>query len=306
MVGLVYNKTELKVKKWGIIVSKIAILSDSGCQIELEKYENQGIYIVPLCITMNDHTYLDQKDISSTEVFETMVKEDIMVKTSQPSTGEMIKIFEKIKADGYDEVLGLPIATGLSSTLGGMKIAADMVNMPITLVDTKGTAGNHKYLTFVAASLVQEGKTSQEIQHIMEAMVEDSGTIILAPNLNHLKKGGRITPAVAMLAGMLKIVPVMELNYELGGRIDSLAKVRTLSKARLTLVNRMIELGVNAKDYKVTVEHVLCEESALEVKQMILEKIGEVELELRELPAVVGAHMGVGGLGVQYIKKYVG
>lgn len=306
MVGLVYNKTELKVKKWGIIVSKIAILSDSGCQIELEKYENQGIYIVPLCITMNDHTYLDQKDISSTEVFETMVKEDIMVKTSQPSTGEMIKIFEKMKADGYDEVLGLPIATGLSSTLGGMKIAADMVNMPITLVDTKGTAGNHKYLTFIAASLVQEGKTSQEIQHIMEAMVEDSGTIILAPNLNHLKKGGRITPAVAMLAGMLKIVPVMELNYELGGRIDSLAKVRTLSKARLTLVNRMIELGVNAKDYKVTVEHVLCEESALEVKQMILEKIGEVELELRELPAVVGAHMGVGGLGVQYIKKYVG
>lgn len=306
MVGLVYNKTELKVKKWGIIVSKIAILSDSGCQIELEKYENRGIYIVPLCITMNDHTYLDQKDISSTEVFETMVKEDIMVKTSQPSTGEMIKIFEKIKADGYDEVLGLPIATGLSSTLGGMKIAADMVNMPITLVDTKGTAGNHKYLTFVAASLVQEGKTSQEIQHIMEAMVEDSGTIILAPNLNHLKKGGRITPAVAMLAGMLKIVPVMELNYELGGRIDSLAKVRTLSKARLTLVNRMIELGVNAKDYKVTIEHVLCEESALEVKQMILEKIGEVELELRELPAVVGAHMGVGGLGVQYIKKYVG
>lgn len=287
-------------------MSKIAILSDSGCQIELGKYENQGIYIVPLCITMNDHTYLDQKDISSIEVFETMVREDIMVKTSQPSTGEMIKIFEKIKADGYDEVLGLPIATGLSSTLGGMKIAADMVNMPITLVDTKGTAGNHKYLTFIAASLVQEGKTSQEIQHIMETMVEDSGTIILAPNLNHLKKGGRITPAVAMLAGMLKIVPVMELNYELGGRIDSLAKVRTLSKARLILVNRMIELGVNAKEYKVTIEHVLCEESALEVKQMILDKIGEVELELRELPAVVGAHMGVGGLGVQYIKKYVG
>ena len=170
----------------------------------------------------------------------------------------------------------------------------------------KGTAGNHKYLTFTASKLVKEGKTVNEIQAILTEMVEHSGTIIMAPNLEHLKKGGRITPAVALLAGMLKIVPVMELNYDLGGKIDTLAKVRTLSKARATLVNRMIELGVNDKDYKVTIEHVLCEESALEVKQMVLDKIGNIEIELRELPSVVGAHMGVGGIGVQYIKKYEG
>lgn len=287
-------------------MSKIAILSDSGCQIELGKYENEGIYIVPLCITMKDHTYLDQKDITSMEVFETMEREDLIVMTSQPSTGEMMKVLQRIKDANYDEVIGLPIATGLSSTLNGMKVAADMVELPITLIDTKGTAGNHKYLTFLAARLVKEGKTSQEIKTILENIINHSGTIILAPNLDHLKKGGRITPAVALLAGMLKIVPVMELNYDLGGKIDTLAKVRTLSKAKATLVNRMIELGVTAKDYKITIEHVLCEDSALDVKKMILDKIGDAEIELRELPAVVGAHMGVGGLGVQYIKKYIG
>ncbi|WP_050637876.1 DegV family protein [Candidatus Stoquefichus sp. SB1] len=287
-------------------MNKIAILSDSGCQIELGQYEEQGIFIVPLCITMKNKTYLDQKDISSVEVFETMERENIMVMTSQPPTGEMVTILQRIKDAGYDEVIGLPIATGLSSTLNGMKVAADMVDIPITLVDTKGTAGNHKYLTFTASKLVKEGKTVNEIQAILTEMVEHSGTIIMAPNLEHLKKGGRITPAVALLAGMLKIVPVMELNYDLGGKIDTLAKVRTLSKARATLVNRMIELGVNDKDYKVTIEHVLCEESALEVKQMVLDKIGNIEIELRELPSVVGAHMGVGGIGVQYIKKYEG
>lgn len=285
---------------------KVAILSDSGCQIELGKYEDQGIFIVPLCITMNDQTYLDQKDISSIEVFEKMERENIMVMTSQPATGEMMNILTRIKDLGYDEVIGLPIATGLSSTLNGMKVAADMLDIPITLIDTKGTAGNHKYLTFTAAKLVKEGKTTEQIQPIIEAMVENSGTIIMAPNLEHLKRGGRITPAVAMLAGMLKIVPVMELNYDLGGRIDTLAKVRTLSKAKVTIVNRLIELGVTAKDYKITIEHVLCEESALEVKKIILDKIGDIEIEVRELPSVVGAHMGVGGLGLQYIKKYVG
>lgn len=287
-------------------MSKIAILADSGCQIELEKYENQGIFIVPLCITMKNKTYLDQKDITSLEVFEIMEKEDLTVKTSQPSTGVMMETVQKIKDLGFDEIIGLPIATGLSSTLNGMKVAADMVDIPITLVDTKGTAGNHKYLTFVAAKLVEKGKSSSEIADILTKMVNNSGTIIMAPNLDHLKKGGRITPAVALLAGMLKIVPVMELNYDLGGKIDTLAKVRTASKARLTLVNRMIEKGVNAKDYKVTIEHVLCEESALELKKLVLEKIGNVEMELRELPSVVGAHMGVGGIGIQYIRKYAG
>ncbi len=287
-------------------MTRIAILADSGCQIELKQYENQGIYIVPLCITMKNHTYLDQQDITSLEVFETMEKEDIMVMTSQPSTGELVNVLQRIKDAGYDEVIGLPIATGLSSTLNGMKVASEMVDIPITLIDTKGTAGNQKYLVFTAAKLVQEGKSIKEIQVILEDMIQHSGTIIMAPNLEHLKKGGRITPAVALLAGMLKIVPVMELNYDLGGKIDVLGKVRTLSKAKATLVNRMVELGVNAKEYKITIEHVLCESSALDVKQMILDKIGEVELELRELPAVVGAHMGVGGIGVQYIKKYIG
>ena len=287
-------------------MTRIAILADSGCQIELKQYENQGIYIVPLCITMKNHTYLDQQDITSLEVFETMEKEDIMVMTSQPATGELVNILQRIKDAGYDEVIGLPIATGLSSTLNGMKVASEMVDIPITLIDTKRTAGNQKYLVFTAAKLVQEGKSIKEIQVILEDMIQHSGTIIMAPNLEHLKKGGRITPAVALLASMLKIVPVMELNYDLGGKIDVLGKVRTLSKAKATLVNRMVELGVNAKEYKITIEHVLCESSALDVKQMVLDKIGEVELELRELPAVVGAHMGVGGIGVQYIKKYIG
>lgn len=286
-------------------MNKIAILADSGCQIEIGKYESEGIFIVPLGITVKDKSYLDQKDITSIEVFETIQKENIMVMTSQPPLGEIVSTLESIRAQGYDEVIGLPIATGLSSTLSGMEVAADMVGIKITLVDTKGTAANHKYLVQTALKLVKEGKDSSIIQKILETIVDNSGTIIMAPNLEHLKKGGRITPAVALLASMLKIVPVMELNYNLGGKIDTLAKVRTLSKAKTVIIDRLVEMGTNASEYLYTVEHVLCEDSALEIKQMIIDRFGDVEITFRELPAVVGAHMGVGGIGIQYIKKYI-
>ncbi|MCD7950811.1 MAG: DegV family protein [Erysipelotrichaceae bacterium] len=285
-------------------MNRIAILADSGCQLEIGKYEDQDIFIVPLCITLKGKTYADQRDITSLEVFEIMDKEKIAVQTSQPIPGDIIEVLEKIKEAGYDEVIGLPIGTGLSSTLNAMRMAAEMVDIPITLIDAKGTAGNHKYLALCASMLIKAGKKLEEIKAILEDLVEHSGTIITTPNMTQLKRGGRVTPAVALIVNMLKIVPVMELNRELGGKIDTLATVRTFTRAKQTMVNRMVELGVNAKEYHITIEHVLDPNAAKELQMMIQDKIGDIEMEVRELPAVVGAHMGVGGLGVQYIKKY--
>ncbi len=99
----------------------------------------------------------------------------------------------------------------------------------------------------------------------------------------------------------------MKLNYDLGGKIDSFAKVRTIKKANLKIIEHMVnDCKVNNKDYVFAIEHVLSEGLALEMKQKLIEQIGECEILVRELPAVVGAHMGIGGIGYQYIRKYEG
>ena len=288
-------------------MSKIAVLADSGCQLPIGSLEKQGIYIVPLTITMSNKTYLDLEEITAIDVFERMKETGEIVKTSQPSTGSIQAAVHKIKEAGYDHIIALSIATGLSSTLSGMKLACDMVGIPVTLIDTKGTASNHRYLVRVAKKLIDDGKSIDEIEGILTAMVEQSGTLIMAPNLDHLKKGGRITPAVAMLGNLLKIVPVMKLNYNLGGKIDSLDKVRTIKKANLKIIEHMVEVcGVNNQDYIIAIEHVLVDELAHSMKQALFDKIGKCQVIVRELPAVVGAHMGVGGVGYQYIRKYEG
>ena len=242
-------------------MKKIAVLADSGCQLPIGSLEDQGIYIVPLTITMGNKTYLDLEEISANEVFERMNKTGEMVMTSQPSTGSIQNAVHRIKDAGYDHIIALPIATGLSSTLNGMKLACDMVGVPVTLIDTKGTASNHRYLIRVAKKLIDDGKSVSEIETILTAMVEDSATVIMAPNLDHLKKGGRITPAVALLGNLLKIVPVMKLNYELGGKIDTLDKVRTVKKANLKIVDHLVnECGLNNKDFIIAIEHVLVDD----------------------------------------------
>ncbi|MGN1182476.1 MAG: DegV family protein [Faecalibacillus sp.] len=286
-------------------MQKIAVLADSGCQLPVHQLEEQGIFIAPLTITIEEKSYLDQIEIDSLTVFKRMEKDDVMVMTSQPSIGVLQETVQRIKDAGYEHIIALPIATGLSSTLNGMKLACDMIGIEVTLIDTKGTARNHKELIETASKLIQQGKSIDEIRAVLEDMIDHSGTIIMVPNLDHLKKGGRITPAVAMLAGLLKIVPVMKLNYELGGKIDTLDKVRTVKKANLKIIQHMVEeCHVNAKDYVFAIEHVLSEELALEMKQRLIDTIGECDIIVRELPAVVGAHMGIGGIGYQFIKKY--
>ena len=138
-------------------MSRIAILADSGCQIAIN--EIPGVYIVPLQVIINEKTYLDEVDIDSKTVFEMMRKDKLLLpKTSQPSSGAIVEAITQLKEDGYDEVLAITIATGLSSTLSGVHLACEMEKIPVTLIDSKGTAGNHKYLVEVALQLINEGR----------------------------------------------------------------------------------------------------------------------------------------------------
>lgn len=287
-------------------MSKIAILADSGCQIKKDALIKEGVYIVPLQITVNNQNYLDGIDIQSEEVFNRIKDEKCIATTSQPATGSLVEVIAQIKADGYDEILGISLASGLSSTIEGMKIAADMEEMPITLVDSKATAGNHKYLVKVAMTLVKEGRSAQEIKTVLEDLVKDSATLILVSDLQHLKRGGRITASVAVLGGLLKIVPVMKLNEDLGGKIDEFDKVRTIKKANIRIIEYFKEKNINSQDYILTLEDVLAPEICDEMKDYAKEALHSDTIHTGLLPAVVGVHMGIGGVGYQYIRKYQG
>lgn len=288
-------------------MKKIAILADSGCQMEIGTYEDQGIFIVPLTLNIGNDTYFDMKDISPRTLFERMETTGELVTTSQPSTGLIQEAVHRIIDAGYEHIIVISIGSGLSSTINGMKLGCDMLKMPSTLIDTKATALNHKYLIKVAKTLIEEGKNPEEIKTVLTDLINESGTLIMAPNLEHLKKSGRLTPAVAVLANLLKIVPVMKLDYKLGGKVDILDKVRTIKKANLKIVDHLVnDCHINNEDYVVGIEHVLSDDLANQMKEEIIKRIGDCDIYVGDLATVVGGHVGKGGVGYQYIKKYKG
>ena len=286
-------------------MKKVAVVTDSNAGIRQKEAKELGIFVLPMPFTIDDQTYYEDINLTHEEFFEKQLN-GAEIFTSQPVVGNVKELWDQILKD-YDEIVHIPMSSGLSGSCQTAMMLAQEYDNRVFVVDSQRISVTQKYDVIDAKRLADQGKSGQEISDILTENKLNASIYITVNTLDYLKKGGRITPAVATLAGLLKIVPIMKLNYDLGGKIDTFGKVRTAKKANLKIIDHMVnECKVNNKNYVFAIEHVLSEDLALEMKQKLIEQIGECEILVRELPAVVGAHMGIGGIGYQYIRKYEG
>ena len=121
--------------------------------------------------------------------------------------------------------------------------------------------------------------------------MEHSNSLLVPDDLHHLKRGGRLTPLAATLGGLLKIKPILQINEHTKGKIDVAGKVRTMSKAMDTVIERMKQAGVDRR-YSVTVAHADAPEAAEVYRRKIEAAIEGVQVNVIKLVSVVGVHTG--------------
>lgn len=281
-------------------MNKIAILTDSASQIKQGQLEH--VFVAPLIVTINEDAFLDGVDIDEETLFNRMKNEAIMPKTSQPSTGMLVEILEKIKLE-YDCVIALPISTGLSSTLQGMMLAAQMAEVEMIPIDTMSACQNESYLVETAARLVSEGYDIQAIKQHLAIMIEDAETLIIPNDMEYLKRSGRLSSSSAMIASLLNIKPVLRLDPESQGKLNTYAKVRTIKKACLEMIGILTKRGVQSTTHFITVGHVLNDEIVAYIIQNIKAQFGDIEMRIVPLPLAVACHTGIGCVGIQYMRK---
>ena len=139
----------------------------------------------------------------------------------------------------------------------------------------------------------------EEVKHACEEVVHTTDTLLLPDDLQHLKRGGRLTPLAATLGGLLKIKPILQINEHTKGKIDVAGKVRTMSKAMDTVIERMKQAGVDRR-YSVTVAHADAPEAAEVYRRKIEAAIEGVQVNVIKLVSVVGVHTGRGCQALQY------
>ncbi|MFV0380628.1 MAG: DegV family protein [Breznakia sp.] len=279
---------------------KIAVLTDSGGGLSKQEADALGIFYLPLQIIDGDDVYLDGENVSTEKVFQ-MIKEEKMLKTSLPPMGMMEALFQELKVQGYEHVINIPLNPGLSGTAQSIIMLAEQNDMPITSFDTYTTAGIQAYLSKAAKRLVDEGVALDEICKRIENSIAHSNTLIIPNDLHHLKRGGRLTPLAATLGGMLKIKPILNLNKASNGKIDTFAKVRTMSKAMKLAVETLSKEGIG-DDYVLAILHTGSDD-VKELEDLYFSKYPKNEYIRGFIAPILSVHTGLGCMGIQYIKK---
>lgn len=280
---------------------KVAFVTDTGTGISPEEWLKKGIYCLPLQIEWDGISRDEFSEVQYDEVIDAMHQEKVL-KTSLPRLGHIEDCFKHLKEEGYDTIFAVPICRGLSGAYDSMEMIANQLELKFIGVDCFCTAVVQAYMIESAKTLYDQGSTIEGIVDRLNLIVEHCETVLLCDDLNHLKRGGRLTPVAATLGGLLKIKPILCIGKNTNGKVDVMDKVRTMSKAQDKVIKHLLELGMD-HSYTFTVAHVDAFEQAEAYAHKIESQIEGAKVDIIDLVSAVSVHTGLGCLAVQAFKK---
>lgn len=213
-------------------MGKVAILTDSNSGISQEEAKQYGVYVLPMPFYINDKLYYEGITLSQDQFYDHL-EGDSEIHTSMPVVGDVLDMWDKLLKE-YEEVVYIPMSSGLSSSCHTARTLADDYDGRVQVVDNHRISVTMMRSVLNAKGLADQGWKAKDIKDYLEKTAADSSIYILVPTLKYLKKGGRLTPAAALLGSLLRIKPVLQIQ---GEKLDSYAKCRTLKAAKTTMLD---------------------------------------------------------------------
>ncbi|CCV64662.1 DegV family protein [Alteracholeplasma palmae J233] len=274
---------------------KIAILSDSGSDINLEKLD-LPIFVLPLRIIIDGKEYTDKKDITLDEV---LVKlEETKVTTSLPSPNDIIDQLDEIKALGYTHVIAIPISKGLSGTMNIIQQMTSLYDdLKIEVIDTKNISLGSGYSAILAGRLAKAGKSFDEIVKTVNDNLENQKVFFTVGSLENLKKGGRIGLVSATIASMLNIKPVISCNDK--GVYYTVKKTRGYKHAITGMIGLAKDFVGTCKKYEVTLLNSQTNEDISKILEVMKKELpNATEIDVQYVTPALAIHTGKEALGI--------
>lgn len=217
-------------------MSNVAIVTDNNSGIFSEEGKQIDVTVVDMPFFIDGQLYYENKNITQKEFFERMESDpDLKVSTSMPPAGEVLSLWKEL-LETHDEIVHIPMSSGLSNSCSAASSLAADFNGQVQVVNNKRISVTQAQSVYDAITLKKQGKSVKEIKTILEDQKFDSSIYIMVDSLDYLKKGGRITPAAALLGGLLKIKPVLQLQ---GEKLDQFAKSRGLRSAKKIMIDAL-------------------------------------------------------------------
>lgn len=199
-----------------------AVMTDTNSGMTKEEASDLGIFLLPMPIIIEDQIYYEGENLSSSEFYEFLISGK-KVTTSQPSPGDVIAMWDHIFSQGYDDLVFIPMSSGLSNTCQtAISLAADYEGR-VQVIDNHRISVPMWESIINALQLAGDGADAKTIKKILEEDAYQNSIYIIVDTLEYLKKGGRISAATAFLGSAMAIKPVVAVSE---GEIVMLGKAR--------------------------------------------------------------------------------
>ena len=274
---------------------KVAVMTDSNSGIFKMDGERMGVFVVPMPIVINDETYYEGENITLDKFFEYLTGGDL-VTSSQPAPGTLIDMWDELLGKGYDEIVYIPMSSGLSSSCAAATMLAAEYDGKVQVVDNHRISVPMYGSVLDALKLAKEGKSALEIKESLEASAFDCSIYISVDTLEFLKRGGRVTATAAALGSVLNIKPVLTIQ---GDKLDAFAKVRGVKKGRAKIIESIAK-DLNTRFAEVDKENIRIatagtfrnSEDAEKWRKEVEENFPGFDVIYFDLGCSVGTHVG--------------
>ncbi len=276
---------------------KTAIMTDNSCGVSRKEASAAGIFMTSIPVIIDDETFYDM----DFDEFFAKQYSDHKVTTSQPSPAEITDSWDSVLEQGYDEILYMPISSGYSESYSTAMLLSQDYDGKVVVVNNHRIAFTLWSAATQAKAMADSGKTAAEIRDILEADSYNASIYVVTDTLEFLKKGGRVTPAVAALGTVLGIKPVLTMQ---GDDVDSFAKARGMNKAIPIIIKALkddIENRFHWQDSDYGISAVgagLTEDEKSTYMKAFSEAFPNHKIDYHDIPLVICVHSGKGAIGV--------
>ena len=280
-------------------MSKVCIITDSNSGITQSESKELGIVVIPMPFYINEVQHFEDIDMTQEEFYEALMDEKTEVSTSQPSPDTIMQTWRE-NLEEYDEIVHIPMSSGISSSCATAMMLAQEEEFEgkVFVVDNQRISVTQRRSVQQAKELAERGYSAKEIHDILFRDKFQSSIYIMVNTLKYLRKGGRLTPAVAAIGTVLRIKPVLQIQ---GEKLDSYAKVKTLKQAKTTMLKAIrsdFEKRFSDEEMEIDIAYTYDKAEADKFKEEILREYPNAKVYMDPLSLSVSCNIGPGALAV--------
>ncbi len=278
----------------------VKLIIDSS--VDLCPEEKAKFMVVPMPVRIGEEEFLDGVNLTHQAFYEKLVQTDAMPSTSQPTPDAFARMYDQATFDG-SQVVVITLSSELSGTYQSACIAAADYPGQVYVVDSRSAAIGAGILAKLALSLKDQGICAADLAARLTQERENIRVIAMVDTLEYLKRGGRISPAVAFAGGMLSIKPVIAIE---DGKIAILGKARGSKAAGNLLVKLIEESGGVDFSKPVLLGYTGISDSMLQkyiADSAQLWQDSPAPLQTTIIGSVIGAHAGPGAIAAAFFVK---